>query len=65
MLFTLTTSAQQFSKADQAVFANYPITVEKLNQYLQFEKGFAAAKAAESKYASLTPPSTLDEKLTC
>jgi hypothetical protein len=63
MLFTLATSAQQFSKADQAVIANYPITVEKVNQYMLFEKGFAAAKAAEPKYASSTPPRTLDEKI--
>lgn len=63
MLFTLATSAQQFSKTDQAVIANYPITVERVNQYLLFEKGFAAAKAAEPKYASLTPPHTLDEKI--
>jgi len=63
MLFTLATSAQQFSKADQAVIANYSITVEKVNQYMLFEKGFAAAKAAEPKYASLTPPRTLDEKI--
>jgi hypothetical protein len=63
LLFTLAASAQQFSKVDQAVIANYPITVERVNQYLLFENGFAAAKAAEPKYASLTPPSTLDEKI--
>jgi hypothetical protein len=63
MLFTLAASAQQFSKEDQAVIANYPITVERVNQYLLFAKGFAAAKAAEPKYASLTPPQTLDEKI--
>src|SRR5450631_1988412 len=63
MLFTLVTSAQQFSKADQTVIANYSITVERVNQYMLFEKGFAAAKAAEPNYASLTPPRTLDEKI--
>jgi hypothetical protein len=63
MLFTLAVSAQQFSKADQAVIANYSLTVEKVNQYMLFEKGFGAAKAAEPKYSSLTPPHTLDEKI--
>ena len=63
MLFTLIVSAQQFSKADQSVIANYSITVEKINQYMLFEKGFGAAKAAEPKYLSLTPPRTLDEKI--
>jgi hypothetical protein len=63
MLFTLIVSAQQFSKADQSVIANYSITVEKINQYMLFEKGFGAAKAAEPKYVSLTPPRTLDEKI--
>src|SRR5664279_4796960 len=63
MLFTLAVSAQQFSKADQSVIANYSITVEKVNQYMLFEKGFGAAKAGEPKYASLTPPRTLDEKI--
>jgi hypothetical protein len=63
MLFALASSAQQFSKTDQAVIANYPLTIEKVNQYLVFEKGFAAAKTAEPKYASLTPPRTLDEKI--
>jgi hypothetical protein len=63
MLFTLIVSAQQFSKADQSVIANYSITVERVNQYMLFEKGFGTAKAAEPKYASLTPPHTLDEKI--
>jgi hypothetical protein len=63
VLFTLSLSAQQFSKTDQSVIANYSITVEKINQYMLFEKGFGAAKAAEPKYASLTPPRTLDEKI--
>jgi hypothetical protein len=63
MLFTLIVSAQQFSKADQSVIANYSITVEKINQYMLFEKGFGAAKTAEPKYLSLTPPRTLDEKI--
>ena len=63
MLFTLIMSAQQFSKADQSVIANYSITIEKINQYMQFEKGFGAAKAAEPKYVSLTQPHTLDEKI--
>jgi len=49
MVPTLITSAQQFSKADQAVIANYPITAKSVNQ---FEKGSGAAKAAEPKYAS-------------
>lgn len=62
-LFTLAVSAQQFSKADQSIIANYAITVEKVNQYMLFEKGFGAAKATEPKYASLTPPRTLDEKI--
>ena len=38
MLFTLVVSAQQFSKADQSIIANYSITVEKINQYMLFEK---------------------------
>ena len=63
ILFSLATSAHQFSKADQAVIANYSITVEKVNQFMLFEKGFSPAKAAEPKYASLTPPRTLDEKI--
>ena len=63
MLFTLVVSAQQFSKADQSIIANYSITVEKINQYMLFEKGFGAAKAAEPKYASLTAAGTLDEKI--
>lgn len=63
MLFTLGGIAQQFSKTDQAIIANYPLTVDKVNQYMEFEKGFAAAKAAEPKYALLTPPHTLDEKI--
>jgi|SRR5450432_293873 hypothetical protein len=63
MLFTLVVQAQQFSKADQSVIADYSITVEKINQYMLFEKGFGAAKAAEPKYASLTPARTLDEKV--
>lgn len=63
MLFTLAVSAQRFSKADQALIANYSITVEKVNEYMLFEKGFEAAKAAEPKYATLTPPVTLDEKI--
>ena len=63
VLFTIAVSAQQFSKADQSVIANYSITVEKVNQYMLFEKGFGSAKAAEPKYASLTPPRTLDEKI--
>ena len=63
ILFSLATSAQQFSKADQAVIANYPLTVEKVNQFMLFEKGFGTAKAAEPGYASLTPPKTLDEKI--
>jgi hypothetical protein len=57
------TYAQQFSKADQSIIANYPITLERVNQYMNFEKGFAAAKASEPKYGSLTPPRTLDEKI--
>ena len=56
-------SAQQFSKADQSVIANYPISVEKVNAYMVFEKGFGAAKAAEPSYAKLAPPITLDEKI--
>ena len=63
LLFTMSVSAQQFSKADQSVIANYSITVEKVNQYMQFEKGFGAAKAAEPGYATLTPPHTLDERI--
>jgi hypothetical protein len=63
IFFAITTSAQKFSKADQGIIANYPITVDKVNQYMLFEKGFGAAKAAEPKYASLTPPRTLDEKI--
>src|SRR5664279_3394408 len=63
MLFTIAVSAQQFSKTDQSVIANYSITVERVNQYMLFEKGFGAAKAAEPKYVSLTPPRTLDEKI--
>ena len=63
MLFTLIVSAQQFSKADQTIIANYSITVDKVNQYMLFEKGFGAAKASEPKYASLTLPRTLDEKI--
>lgn len=63
MFFVLTTSAQKPSKADNNVIANYPITVEKVNQYMLFEKGFGAAKTAEPKYASLTPPTTLDERI--
>ena len=63
VLLTLAASAQQFSKADNAVIANYPLTIEKVNQYMLFEKGYGAAKAAEPKYASLTPPGTLDEKI--
>src|SRR5450432_657823 len=63
MLLTLAVSAQQFSKAEQAIIANYSITVGKVNQYMLFEKGFGAAKAAEPKFASLTPPRTLDEKI--
>lgn len=63
MLFTLAVSAQQFSKADQFVIANYSITVEKVKQYMLFEKGFGTAKAAEPQYALLTPPRTLDEKI--
>ena len=63
MLFTLIVSAEQFSKSDQAVIANYSISVEMVNQYMLFEKGFGAAKAAEPKYASLTPPRSLDEKI--
>ena len=63
MLFAMVASAQQFSKADQSVIANYSITLEKVNQYMMFEKGFGAAKAAEPKYSSLTPSRTLDEKI--
>src|SRR5450432_1810339 len=63
IFFAITTSAQKFSKADQGIIANYPITVDKVNQYMLFEKGFGAAKAAEPKFASLTPPRTLDEKI--
>ena len=59
MFFAVTTSAQKFSKADNNVIANYPITIEKVNQYMLFEKGYGAAKAAEPKYASLTPPGSL------
>lgn len=59
VLLTLAASAQQFSKADNAVIANYPLTIEKVNQYMLFEKGYGAAKAAEPKYASLTPPGSL------
>lgn len=61
VLFTLASSAQQLPKADQAVIANYSFTVEKVNQYMLFEKGFGAANAAEPKYASLTRSHTLDE----
>jgi hypothetical protein len=63
MLFTMVVSAQQFSKADQTIIANYSITLEKVNQFMLFEKGFGAAKATEPKYSSLTPPRTLDEKI--
>lgn len=63
IFFAIPSSAQQFSKEDQALIANYSMTVEKVNQYMMFEKGFAAAKAAEPKYSSLTPPQTLAEKI--
>lgn len=62
-LFTLAASAQQFSKADQAIVANYSITIEKVNQYMQFQKSVDAEQVAESKHASLNPPRTLDEAI--
>jgi hypothetical protein len=63
ILFTISVKSQPFSKADNSVIANYPLTVEKVNEYMQFEKGFGAAKAAEPSYATLTPPHTLDERV--
>jgi hypothetical protein len=36
VLLTLAASAQQFSKADNAVISNYPLTIEKVNQYMLF-----------------------------
>jgi len=36
VLLTLAASAQQFSKADNAVIANYPLIIEKVNQYMLF-----------------------------
>jgi hypothetical protein len=55
--------AQQFSKADQTLIANYPLSIEKVNQYMGFEKGFAAAKASEPKFQSMTPARSLDDKI--
>ena len=54
---------QQFSKADQALIANYFLTTEEISKYMDFEKGFNAAKAAEPKYNSIAPSNTLDGKI--
>ncbi len=63
ILLTSEARAQQFSKADQTLIANYPLSTEKVNQYMGFEKGFSAAKASEPKFQSMTPSRSLDDKI--
>jgi hypothetical protein len=63
ILVTSEVHAQQFSKADQTLIANYPLTTEKVNQFMGFEKGFGAAKASEPKYLSMNPSHSLNEKI--
>ena len=50
LLLALLSSAPvraQISKADQAKIASWPVTMESVNRFMTFEKGFGALKASE------------------
>lgn len=42
----------QISKADQAKIASWPVTMQSVNRFMTFEKGFGALKASEPGLAA-------------
>ncbi|MEO8190268.1 MAG: hypothetical protein ABI682_07975 [Acidobacteriota bacterium] len=45
------TAPAQISKSDQAKIASWPVSIESVNRFMTFEKGFGALKASEPALA--------------